>query len=444
MKVFLKSLFLKPLLFYCLAAIVVLFCLAFLFPVFYIINSWLLAALMLLLITDILLLYKQKNAVLATRLVAEKLSNGDFNEVKLLITNNYPFDIKITVIDDLPVQFQERDLQFNLSLKSGEKKWLSYEIRPTERGEYSFGDIHVFATGKIRLVERKATILAEKKVIVYPSFLQMRKYELIAFSNHLTMAGIKRIRKIGRNTEFEKINEYTPGDDFKTINWKATARKGKLMINQYQEEKSQNVYSIIDMGRNMKMPFHQLSLLDYAINASLVMSSIIVKKYDKPGLITFNNKIKSFLKSDRSTMQMQRIMELLYNQKTGFAESNFELLYSTVKHKVPQRSLLLLFTNFETLDSLERELIYLKAIAKNHLLICIFFENTELSDMVKAPITNTEDVYRQTIAEKFIFEKKLIVKKLQQNGILTIYTAPENLTVNTINKYLEVKSRQLL
>ncbi len=174
------------------------------------------------------------------------------------------------------------------------------------------------------------------------------------------------------------------------------------------------------------------------------MSNIIVKKYDKPGLITFNNKIKSFLKSDRSTMQMQRIMELLYNQKTGFAESNFELLYSTVKHKVPHRSLLLLFTNFETLDSLERELIYLKAIAKNHLLICIFFENTELSDMVKAPITNTEDVYRQTIAEKFIFEKKLIVKKLQQNGILTIYTAPENLTVNTINKYLEVKSRQLL
>lgn len=444
MKVFLKSLFLNPLLFYILAAIVVLFSLAFLFPPLYIISSWLLAALLLLFVTDVLLLYKQKNAVSASRIVADKLSNGDFNQVQLLIANNYPFTVKIVIIDDLPVQFQERELQFSFNLNSGKKKLLNYEVRPTERGEYTFGDIHVFAIGKIGLVERKTTISAEKNVVVYPSFLQMRKYELIAFSNHLTMAGIKRIRKIGRNTEFEKINEYTPGDDFKTINWKATARKGKLMINQYQEEKSQNVYSIIDMGRNMKMPFHQLSLLDYAINASLVMSNIIVKKYDKPGLITFNNKIKSFLKSDRSTLQMQRIMELLYNQTTGFAESNFELLYSTIKHKIPQRSLLLLFTNFETLDSLERELIYLKAIAKNHLLICVFFENTELSDMVNAPITNTEDVYRQTIAEKFIYEKKLIVKKLQQNGILTIYTAPENLTVNTINKYLEVKSRQLL
>ena len=441
---FLKSLYLKPLLFYCLSALVVVFCIGFIFSIFFSIGIFAFIAILILLIIDILLLYKQANGIVASRLISDRLSNGDANQIQLIIENNYPFDVHLSIIDEVPIQFQERNLEFNLSLTKGKKKLINYTITPTQRGEYNFGKLNVYTTANIGFVERKFVFSEEKDVAVYPSFLQMKKYELIAFSNHLTQTGIKKIRKIGRNTEFEKINEYTAGDDFKTINWQATARKGKLMINQYQEEKSQNVYCIIDMGRSMKMPFNGLTLLDYAINSSLVLSNIIAKKYDKPGVITFNNKIKNVLKTDNSGLQMQRIMELLYKQKTGFAESNYEMLYSTIKYKVPQRSLMLLFTNFETLDSLDRQLIYLKGIAKNHLLICIFFENTELTAITKKDVYNTTDVYRQTIAEKFIFEKKLIMKKLNQHGIQTIYTAPENLTINSINKYLEIKSRHLI
>lgn len=441
---FIKSLYLKPLLFYCLSALVVVFCVGFVFSLFFTIGIFGFIIVLILLVIDILLLYKQPNGITASRLVSDRLSNGDANQIQLTVENNYPFHVHLNIIDEVPIQFQERNLQFNLAVLKGKKKLLNYYITPTKRGEYLFGNLNVYVTANIGFVERKLVFPEEREVAVYPSFLQMKKYELIAFSNQLTQAGIKKIRKIGRNTEFEKINEYTPGDDFKTINWQATARKGKLMVNQYQEEKSQNVYCIIDMGRNMKMPFNGLTLLDYAINSSLVLSNIIAKKYDKPGIITFNNKIKNVLKADNSGLQMQRIIELLYKQKTGFAESNYELLYTTIKYKVPQRSLMLLFTNFETLDSLERQLIYLKGIAKNHLLICIFFENTALTSIAKKDAHNTTDVYRQTIAEKFIFEKKLIMKKLNQHGVQTIYTAPENLTINSINKYLEIKSRHLI
>ena len=234
------------------------------------------------------------------------------------------------------------------------------------------------------------------------------------------------------------------GDDFKTINWKATARRSKLMVNQYQDERSQNVYSIIDMGRAMKMPFNGLTLVDYAINSSLVISNIAIQKHDKAGLMTFNNKMKTMLAADRKGTQMRKIMDLLYNQKTGFADSNFEALNIAVKYKINQRSLVLLYTNFETMDSLNRQMKYLRSIAKSHLLVVIFFENTELIELINKKAENTLDIYKQTIAEKFAYEKRLIVKELKKYGIHSILTEPENLTVNSINKYLEIKARNLL
>lgn len=441
---FIKSIYFNNLLFFLLSGLVVLSILGFIFPILFFITQILFIGLIVLLSIDSYLLFKQKNALFAQRLMMDKLSNGDENEITIQIENNYPFLVQLEIIDELPYQFQVRDSSFKLKLKSGAKKLLTYKLRPTERGEYEFGAINCYVSSKIGFISRKIQFNQHTKVPVYPSFMQMKHYEMLAFSNRLTQAGIKKIRKIGRNTEFEKINEYVAGDDFKTINWKATARKDKLMVNQYQEEKSQNVFSIIDMGRSMKMPFNGLTLMDYAINASLVISNIIIKKYDKVGLITFNNKLKTVLKAEHKTTHIQKVMEVLYNQKTGFAESNFEELYIAIKNKINQRSLLLLFTNFETIDSLQRQMNYLRGIAKNHLLVVIFFENNELTQIANKTVSSTEEIYNQTIAEKFTYEKKIILKQLQKNGIQVIYTSPENLTINSINKYLEIKARQLL
>lgn len=440
----LKSLYINNLLFYLIIGIVVLSVMGFIFPTIFFIAQILLVGLMILFTIDIFLLYKNKNTLVVQRNTMDKLSNGDENEVSILIENNYPFLIYLEIIDELPYQFQMRNTSFDLIMKSGAKKIVTYQLRATERGEYEFGAINCYISTKIRLTSRKIQFSQHEKIPVYPSFIQMRHYELLAFSNRLTQAGIKKIRKIGRNTEFEKINEYVAGDDFKTINWKATARKDKLMVNQYQEEKAQNVYSIIDMGRSMKMPFNGMTLMDYAINASLVISNIIIKKYDKAGLITFNNKLKSVLKAEHKSTHIQKIMDLLYNQKTGYAESNFEELYTAIKHKLNQRSLLLLYTNFETIDSLQRQMKYLRGIAKNHLLVVIFFENTELTSIATQTANNTNEIYYQTIAEKFAYEKKIILKQLQNNGIQVVYTSPKDLTINSINKYLEIKARQLL
>ena len=179
-------------------------------------------------------------------------------------------------------------------------------------------------------------------VPTYPSYMQLRKYDLMAFSNNLSQYGLKKIRRIGHTMEFEQIKEYVQGDDLRTINWKATAKKNQLMVNQFQDEKSQNVYMVIDKGRVMKMPFNGLSLLDYAINATLVLSNVILKKQDKAGILAFSKKVENRVVAEKRQSQMQLIMENLYNVKTDFFESDFSRLYVDIKKNINQRSLIML------------------------------------------------------------------------------------------------------
>jgi uncharacterized protein (DUF58 family) len=397
-----------------------------------------------LLVFDILLLYRTKNAIKASRNLPDKFSNGDKNPVDILVSNQYSSSIHIKIIDELPVQFQERSFEIKEIIQKSDSKTFPYTVRPTERGEYHFGGLQIFVSTTLGFAQRKFSFNQDAMVPNYPSFLQLRKYELMAFTNKLRDYGLKKIRRIGHTMEFEQIKDYVQGDDVRNINWKASAKRNQLMINQFQDEKSQPVYSVIDKGRVMKMPFEELKLVDYAINSTLVISNIALKKGDKAGMFSFSDKVSNQVMAQKRASQMNLILETLYNLDTDFKESDFARLYIDIKRSITQRSLLLLYTNFETMDALHRQLPYLQAIAKNHLLVVIFFENTELKELVKQPAVSTQDIYQKTIAEKFIYEKKLIVTELNKYGIQTILTEPQQLTVNTINKYLEIKARGLL
>lgn len=441
-QLFYKDLFLTPRLFICLSISVVFFLVAFFFPWLGILPKILFLVIVLILLTDLLMLYSTAKGIFARRHAPEKLSNGDDNQLGIYIENRYPFAVDAGIIDEIPFQFQKRDLWFQTTLKPRQRKLINYLLRPTKRGEYEFGDIRVFAQSPLGLVSRRYTIAQAEILPVYPSFLQMRKYELMAISNRLTDIGIKKIRRLGHSMEFEQIKNYVPGDDYRTINWKATARQGVLMTNSYTDEKSQHVYCVIDKSRAMKMPFEGLSLLDYAINASLVLSNVAMLKEDKAGLITIAEKPGAVIAADRKAAQLNRIMEVLYKEKTRYQESNMELLYATIRRTLKQRSLIVFFTNFESMPALERQLPFLKKISQYHLLLVVFFENTELRKLSETPAEDVEGIYIKTIAEKFAYDKKLIAKELTKHGIQTILTAPQNLTVNTVNKYLEIKAKQ--
>ena len=393
------------------------------------------------LVVDTLLIYSIKNGVKAERWLPDRFSMGDDNKVILLFQNHYHFPVNISVIDELPVQFQERKWLRKLRMEAKGKSMIEYKLRPVTRGEYVFHDNNVYVQAPLGLVKRRYIFPAQHTVKVYPSFVQMRRYQLLAVSNRLQEAGVKKIRRIGHSLEFEQIKDYVRGDDYRTINWKATARKGNLMVNSFTDERSQQVYCLINKGRVMKMPFDNLTLLDHAINASLVLSNVALIRQDKAGLITFEREIDTFLPADKKPTQMNLILESLYRQQTTFLEPDFEKLFSVIRNRITNRSLLILFTNFESLESLNRALPALKRMAHYHLLLLVFFENSELKSITSKQATTLEGIYIKTIAEKFAYEKRQMVKELHKNGILSILTTPANLTVNTINRYLELKTR---
>jgi len=279
---------------------------------------------------------------------------------------------------------------------------------------------------------------------VYPSILQMKKYSFMAFDRMTTQKGIKKIRRIGHSYEFEQIKNYVRGDDYRSINWKATSRRSELMVNQFEDERAQQIYCLIDKSRAMKMPFEGLSLMDYAINTSLVMSNIALQKHDKAGLITFSDKIGTTLKAERKGKQLNKILHALYNEKERDLEANYELLYQVARKLINGRSLIMLFTNFESSFALDRVLPILRRINNLHLLVVVFFENTEIEDFVNEEVDSVEAIYTQTVAQNFIAEKTAMVQTLRQFGIQAILTRPQDLSVNTINKYLELKSRGLI
>ncbi|WP_461453471.1 DUF58 domain-containing protein [Mucilaginibacter sp.] len=441
---FYKNLFLCSRLFIGMGCAVVLFLLSFFFTWLGDIPVIFFSAVCLLLLIDIWLLYRQSKSMFARRITPERLSNGDENEISIYIESYYPFAVDVEIIDEIPHQFQKRDVLFKTNLTSRQHKMLNYLLRPTKRGEYEFGLIRVYVKSPLRLVSRRFNFEQSETLPVYPSFLQMRKYELMAISNRLNEIGIKKIRRLGNSMEFEQIKNYVAGDDYRTVNWKATARQGNLMVNTFTEEKSQHVYCVIDKSRVMKMPFEGLSLLDYAINASLVLSSVALLKEDKAGLITISDKKGSIIPAEKRPTQLNKIMEVLYREKTRYLETNMELLYSTIRSTLKQRSLVVFFTNFESASALQRQLPFLKKIARFHLLVMVFFENTELKALSEEPAINVEGIYIKTIAEKFVYEKKLIVRELARHGIQSILTEPQNVTVNTINRYLEIKANQKL
>ncbi len=440
--VFYKNLFLTNRLFTGAGVCVVFYLFAFFFNWLGFIPHIVFFAFLLLILIDSIMLYRTAKGIFAKRHAPERLSNSDDNELGIYIENWYPFNIKAGIIDEIPFQFQKRDIWFKSELKPRQRKLINYTLRPTKRGEYQFGHIRVFVTTQLGLISRRYDFEQAETLPVYPSFLQMRKYELMAISNNLSEIGIKKMRRLGHSMEFEQVKNYVQGDDYRTINWKATARQGSLMTNNYTDEKSQHVYCIIDKSRAMKMPFEGLSLLDYAINASLVLSNVALLKEDKAGLITIAENTGSIIPADRRPTQINKILETLYKEKTRYLETNMELLYSTVRRVIKQRSLVVFFTNYESISALQRQLPYLRRIARFHLLLVVFFENTELKKITEEPAEDVEGIYIKTIAEKFAYDKELIAKELTRYNIQSILTTPRNLNINTINRYLEIKAKQ--
>ncbi len=406
-------------------------------------GRWLLLLLLLTTTVEWAML-RTSRAIKAVRSCSPRFSNGDDNPVRISVFSDYPFGIKAGIIDEAPLQFQQRDIWFELTLKPHEGKDVVYTLRPVKRGVYSFGYIRVFVSTFLQLVQRRYTLGQEENIKVYPSYLMLKRYELLAINDRLTEFGIKKIRKAGQSMEFEQIRDYVENDDYRQINWTATARRAQLMVNVWQAERSQQVFCVIDMGRVMQQSWKGMTLLDYSINASLMLSYVAVHKEDKAGLVTFSDHFRTFVPASRHQGQMNIILESLYSQHTSFQESDFSALAIGLNQHIDKRSLLVLFTNFTGMKSMRRQLPFLRQMNTRNRLLLVFFEDEEIKEFAARQPKTTEEYYQNVMATRYVYDQHTLVGALRQQGIMSIITTPEHLTVDVVNKYLEMKARQLI
>ncbi len=382
-----------------------------------------------------------KGKLSCERILQDVLPLGDETKISIDLKSTFPYPLSSKLIDELPHEFQNRKFKVNYDIPKRGGKKIGYAIRPVTRGIYNFGKSNVFVKSILGLVELRHVFDNDKEVHVYPSVVQMKKHELAAIKNVFQFEGQKKMRRLGHSYEFEQIKNYVLGDDYRSINWKATGRRGGLMVNQYGDERSQQIYSVIDRSRVMRLPFNGLSLMDYAVNTTLVISNIALLKHDKAGLVSFDHKLGSVVKADNRTNQLKRIIETLYREKENDLDANYQLLYTACQKVIKQRSLIILYTNFESSYALERVIPLLRRINKLHLLLVVFFKNSEMESYAEQNAENVFSIYTTTMASKFQLDKKMMLKRLHQYGIQTLLTKPEDLSINTVNKYLEFKAR---
>jgi len=433
------TLFLTRRFYLCMAVIVLLFVLGYVCAPFFMVAQIVLGVFLVEVAVDICMLYFKAGDMHAERQCSDRFSNGDSNEVLLSFVNPYPFRVNLEIIDEVPIKFQMRDFVLRYKMMPDEQREDKYYLIPTERGEYTFDRIRLFFSTRIGLVQRRFTCGTPFQVKVYPSYSHLSLYGYLAIHHRLNEYGVKRIRHVGEDTEFDQIKDYVPGDEYRNINWKASARTGVLKVNVYQQERSQDMYCIIDKGRMMQQVSQGLTFLEHAINASLALSYVAVKKDDRAGILSFAGDIDSFISPSKNNGHMQMLMESLYKQQTIFSDSDYSQLAQHVVHSIPKRSLMVLFANFSTLNSLTRELPFLMQISSRHKLIVVVFRDREMDDFSLNGATDVESIYQQVCVEHYIAEKNLLIGKLHQAGIATVFTYPENLSVNVINKYIEIR-----
>src|SRR5690554_5455894 len=440
----LKSLYISRFFFIAYGISIVFLVTGFYVPFLLYIGQFLLIVLLILTGLDGFLLFQNKKPIQAKRIIEDRLNLGDETSISIVVKNRSNQPYRVTVFDEPPAIMQARDLTFKRYIKAGNQNVFTYPFYPTKRGAFEWNNLHIFIRSFLSLLERRIIVETPQKTTVYPSVLQMKNFEFLIFNQQTQQRGIKKIRRLGHNHEFEQIKNYIQGDDIRTINWKATSRRSELMVNQYQEERSQSVFAVIDKSRSMEHKFEGLTLLDHAINSTLVFSNIALRKGDKIGLVTFSHKIGTQIAPDAGKRQLQRILDALYAQKTEFKEANYSLLYQSLRKTIPFRSLLMLYTNFETELAMHRALPMLKSINKKHVLVVVFFKNTDLNDELTKNPASARELYVSTLAEDVINTKKRIAKELNRHGIQTVLTAPNELNIDTLNKYLELKSKGLV
>lgn len=381
------------------------------------------------------------------RSVAGRLSLGAANLVQIGLENNSDRPLRCLLRDAAPAEFSQLEPGSLIAQVAAPPRGSTvhrYHVTPSRRGRYEFGDVHLRLRGALGLVDRQLRFEAALDVDVYPNIKAVSKYQLLARKGALLEMGIKSIRMAGLGTEFESLREYQPDDEFRRIDWKATARRGKPITQVREAERSQSILLAIDSGRMMTPELDGVAKLDRAINAALMLAYVAIASGDNVGLLVFGREIQRYVAPARGRRQLLAILESLHAVVAEMSEPDYPRALQYLATRNPKRSLVVLFTDIWSREGSRRLLSAMVALRPRHLPLCVTLRDPSLDELLRGAPAGSADVYAQAVAEQLLVDREDARRTLISRGALVLDTTAEQLSIAAVNKYLEVKTAGLL
>lgn len=388
-----------------------------------------------------LVITPKPGVITVERINDQKLSLGAENLVTLLITNASPRPLTFRLRDEYPDSFPS-DAQFLSGvLPPLDLYEARYHVRPLKRGDYQFGDVVLRYQSLLGMLQRQVRFAASAAVQVYPNVLELRKYDLLARKGLLYEQGLRPARVYGQGGQFERLREYTPDDEFRHINWKATARRGSPIAAEFETERSQHVVCLIDTGRLMAPTIGEIAKLDYVINTALLLSYVASLKGDQVGMLTFADQVGSFLAPQRGRTQFQRMIEALYNVQAEAVEADHSSALAYLERKIRRRSLVVLFTDLATPDAARPLIAHMARLGRRHLPVCVTISDPNVHAALGMPTPDSHAAYTRAVAEDLRDERQTILDTLTRSGVIPIDVPADKLTISVVNTYLRLKAQ---
>ena len=420
------------------------------FPIAGFLATVLLTLVVLACLIDILTLVSQKQFSV-TRNSLQVASLGKPHQVSIEVTNLCSQSCRVDLRDDLPDEFSTSIESFPTTLKSKIRTRFKYEITSSSRGKFEMERVYLAVTSHFGLWQGIYQVPCQTTINVYPDMKQIAEYDLLARTNRLSQMGVRRVRRIGQDNEFEQLRDYTKDDNYKHIDWRTTARRRKLTVKDFQSNQSQRIIFMVDCARMMAGSSDGLSMLDHAFNAMLMLSYIALKQGDSVGLLNFSNEVHSFTPPKSGIQHINRLLHSCFDEDARYVEARYDKAFLYLKQKCPKRSLVVLITNVIDEVNANQILQYTTNLTGQHLPLCLLVKDHDMLDAVdqfdedRAMETGDDNkLFSAAAAATIANWRHEVLSDLKHRGVLAIETFPEQMTADLINQYLEIKARHLL
>lgn len=394
---------------------------------------------------DFMLVYLATNrGIEVTRELPRTCSLGVPLTSEVTVENRTSLTLVGSLCDDLPENFQAAPHEHALRLPTMGRMTAQRKLTPMRRGAFTLEYVYLRFSSPLKLWVRHLRLDVHNQLNVYPDMKQLSDYALLARTNRLSLIGVRRTRRIGQDSDFERLRDYSRDDNYRHIDWRSTARRRKLTVRQFQSDQSQRVIFLLDCGRMMTNERDGYSLLDHALNSTLMMAYVALSQGDAVGMLCFSDTIHSYIPPQGGKSQMNRLIQAGFDQFPRLVESRYDQAFLYLSAHCKRRSLVVLATN--VIDEVNASAVvdYLGNINGQHLPLGILLRDREMFEAADAPDGDPFQMYRAAAAADILLWRDQVIKDLVYRGVLVVDAFPDELTAPLVNQYLEVKAKHLL